>query len=112
MIFFKAQRLYEKGVLLSIDQFSPKQFDKVSIIISCDEVGVFKLEAHYLDGPVQNGTMELRMEDLLEAQFAGRQSVKLEVAKLNLNLLLYLIKLSSNTMLCLSNDFLCNADSC
>ncbi|KAG0144428.1 hypothetical protein CROQUDRAFT_47337 [Cronartium quercuum f. sp. fusiforme G11] len=91
---YSAQRLYEKGILLSIDQFSPKQFDKVSLIISCDQVGVFKLEAQYVDEPVRNGSVELRMEDLLEAQFAGRQSVRLEVAKLNLNLLLYLIKLS------------------
>lgn len=56
---------------------------------------MFKLEAQYLDEPVRNGSVELRMEDLLEDQFAGRQSVKLEVAKLNLNLLLYLIKLSN-----------------
>ncbi|KAH9824851.1 hypothetical protein DFH28DRAFT_1077365 [Melampsora americana] len=100
---YSAQRLYEKGILLSIDQFSPKQFDKVSLIISCDEVGVFKLEAQYLDEPVRNGSVELRMEDLLEDQFSGKQSVKLEVAKLNLNLLLYLIKLS------ISNHILYNA---
>ncbi|CAH7690974.1 hypothetical protein PPACK8108_LOCUS26492 [Phakopsora pachyrhizi] len=89
---YSAQRLYEKGILLSINQFSPKQFDKVSLIISCDEVGIFKIETRYLDSIVNNGTIELRMEDLLESQFAGKQSVNLEIAKLNLNLLLYLIK--------------------
>lgn len=36
--------------------------------------------------------MTVKMGDLLEAQFAGRQSISLEVAKLNLELLLYLIK--------------------
>ncbi|CAH7670659.1 hypothetical protein BY996DRAFT_4582906 [Phakopsora pachyrhizi] len=97
---YSAQRLYEKGILLSINQFSPKQFDKVSLIISCDEVGIFKIETRYLDSIVNNGTIELRMEDLLESQFAGKQSVNLEIAKLNLNLLLYLIK-SVHTSLCL-----------
>ncbi|CAH7690973.1 hypothetical protein PPACK8108_LOCUS26490 [Phakopsora pachyrhizi] len=65
-------QLYEKGILLSINQFSPKQFDKVSLIISCDEVGIFKIETRYLDSIVNNGTIELRMEDLLESQFAGK----------------------------------------
>lgn len=126
---YSAQRLYEKGILLSAKDFSPKQFDKLFIIISCDEVGVFKIEVRFLDklvishGPPANphhhhnkslsggggssssssafngnelyqparGIDQLRMEDLLEDQFSGKQSLNLEIIKLNLNLLLHLI---------------------
>ncbi|KNZ49288.1 hypothetical protein VP01_510g25 [Puccinia sorghi] len=103
---YSAQRLYEKGILLSAKDFSPKQFDKVFIIISCDEVGIFKVEVRFMDKLVmgsnsnntpsnsnhKDGIDELRMEDLLEDQFSGKQSLNLEIVKLNLNLLLHLIK--------------------
>ncbi|POW08043.1 hypothetical protein PSTT_07792 [Puccinia striiformis] len=116
---YSAQRLYEKGILLSAKEFSPKQFDKLFIIISCDEVGIFKVEVRFMDklvkgnttsnhqhqpstssinntsshaGNHKDGIDELRMEDLLEDQFSGKQSLNLEIVKLNLNLLLHLIK--------------------
>lgn len=102
---YSAQRLYEKGILLSAKDFSPKQFDKLFIIISCDEVGIFKVEVRFMDKLVmgsnsnntpsnsnhKDGIDELRMEDLLEDQFSGKQSLNLEIVKLNLNLLLHLI---------------------
>jgi Ras GTPase-activating-like protein IQGAP2/3 len=121
--FVQAQRLYEKGILLAAKEFSPKQFDKLFIIISCDEVGIFKVEVRFMDklvkgnsssstsshqnnqqqqlggssshaGVHKDGIDELRMEDLLEDQFSGKQSLNLEIVKLNLNLLLHLIKFS------------------
>ncbi|KAA1118549.1 hypothetical protein PGTUg99_005882 [Puccinia graminis f. sp. tritici] len=118
---YSAQRLYEKGILLAAKEFSPKQFDKLFIIISCDEVGIFKVEVRFMDklvkgnsssntsshqnnqqqqqlggssshaGVHKDGIDELRMEDLLEDQFSGKQSLNLEIVKLNLNLLLHLI---------------------
>ncbi|WAR63374.1 hypothetical protein PtB15_18B458 [Puccinia triticina] len=115
---YSAQRLYEKGILLAAKDFSPKQFDKLFVIISCDEVGIFKVEVRFMDklvkgtsngngssnnnnqlastsshaGNHKDGIDELRMEDLLEDQFSGKQSLNLEIVKLNLNLLLHLIK--------------------
>ncbi|PLW35535.1 hypothetical protein PCASD_14368 [Puccinia coronata f. sp. avenae] len=109
---YSAQRLYEKGILLAAKDFSPKQFDKLFVIISCDEVGIFKLELRFMDRLVmgsnsnsnapatttaasssnhKDGIDELRMEDLLEDQFSGKQSLNLDTLKLNLNLLLHLI---------------------
>lgn len=38
---------HEDGVLLSIDQMSPSQFDQVKIVISCDQVGEFEVEAKF-----------------------------------------------------------------
>jgi Ras GTPase-activating-like protein IQGAP2/3 len=35
---------YSRGSLLSIDQFSPTQFDKVDVILSSNEAGVFNIE--------------------------------------------------------------------
>ncbi|MBW0545430.1 hypothetical protein O181_085145, partial [Austropuccinia psidii MF-1] len=90
---YSAQRLYEKGILLSMNQFSPKQFEKVSIIISCDEVGIFKFEIKFNNEKLLNNDLiEFSMEDLLDQQFSGKQSLNLEILKLNLNLLLHLIK--------------------
>lgn len=67
---YTAQKLYDQGILLSIDQYSPKQFDKVSITISSDEVGVFEVKAQYMGVTVT--TVELKLEDLLEMQFVRR----------------------------------------
>lgn len=66
---YTAQDLYDRGILLSIDQFSPRQFDKVTLSISSDEVGVFEVTAAYMGANVT--TVELKLEDLLEAQFVS-----------------------------------------
>lgn len=66
---YTAQRLYDDGVLLSIDQFSQKQFDKIAITISSNVVGVFELSAKVGGISVPGGTVEVGLEELLEAQF-------------------------------------------
>ncbi|GAA5820379.1 hypothetical protein JCM10212_002727 [Sporobolomyces blumeae] len=87
---YSAQTLYDRGVLLSIDQFSPKQFDKISLTVSSDEVGVFEVQASHLGQTV--AAVELKLEDLLESQFEGKQTIAIgSVAKCNLNLLVHLI---------------------
>ncbi|KIJ56777.1 hypothetical protein M422DRAFT_72916 [Sphaerobolus stellatus SS14] len=92
---YSAQKLYEKGVLLSIDQYSPRQFDRIDIVISSDEVGIFTMELYNTatgnSHPV--ASTETRMEDLLQAQFENRVSLALfnGTAKFSLNLLLYQI---------------------
>ncbi|GAA6016992.1 hypothetical protein JCM11491_006122 [Sporobolomyces phaffii] len=87
---YSAQTLYDRGVLLSIDQFSPKQFDKISLTLSSNEVGTFELQVSHLDKTVAG--VELKLEDLLESQFEGKQTIAIgSVAKCNLNLLVHLI---------------------
>jgi len=98
---YSAQDLYTKGILLSIDQFSPRQFDRINIVISSDKVGVFTIEVYNSTGgggSASHGSIlvaatEVRMEDLLQAQFENRVSLALfdGMAKFNLNLLLYQI---------------------
>lgn len=66
---YTAQNLYDRGILLSIDQYSPKQFDKISLTISSDSVGVFEITAKFMGATVT--TVELSLEELLEMQFVG-----------------------------------------
>lgn len=92
---YSAHDLYEKGILLSIDQYSPRQFDKIDLVISSNKVGVFTIEAfnHALGITNRLFTEDVRMEDLLQAQFQDKASLSLfnGQAKFNLNLLLYQI---------------------
>lgn len=93
---YTAAELYEKGVLLSVNQCSPRQFDKIHIVISSDDVGVFTLEMTSTIGASASGTEELRMEDLLQAQFDN--NVRLDLfdasAAFNLNMLIHQINKS------------------
>ncbi|ETW84040.1 hypothetical protein HETIRDRAFT_381374 [Heterobasidion irregulare TC 32-1] len=92
---YSAQVLYDKGVLLSIDQFSPRQFDKIDLVLSSNQVGIFTIEVfnHTLGITNRVASADIRMEDLLQAQFQDRASLSLfnGLAKFNLNLLLYQI---------------------
>ncbi|UZJ52581.1 hypothetical protein CBS101457_001901 [Exobasidium rhododendri] len=93
---YTAQRLFEKGVLLSIDQFSERQYDQISLTISSDVPGLFTIDASVLG--VSGGSVDLRIEDLLEAQFSGQSSLSLmdRACTVNLNLLIHLINLSES----------------
>lgn len=90
---YGAQDLYDKGILLSIDQTSPRQFDKIDLILSSNKPGVFTIEVTDTNMGVTMGLTDLKMEDLLQAQFENRVSLSLfdGLAKFNLNLLLYQI---------------------
>lgn len=92
---YSAHSFYVKGILLSIDQFSPRQFDKMDIILSSYNVGIFTVEilnnALGITNRVAVG--DVRMEDLLQAQFENKASLSLfnGLAKFNLDLLLWQI---------------------
>jgi len=92
---YSAKDLYEKGILLSIDKFSPRQFDKIDVIISSEKAGVFTMEVLNNALGITNriGITDLRMEDLLQAQFENQASLSLfdGLVKVNINLLLYQI---------------------
>ncbi|KZT72473.1 ras GTPase-activating protein [Daedalea quercina L-15889] len=92
---YTAAHFYKKGILLSIDQYSPRQFDKMGIVISSNQVGVFTIEVfnHALGITNRLASADVKMEDLLQAQFENRASYSLfnGLAKFNLNLLLWQI---------------------
>jgi len=89
---YGADKLYEKGILLSIEGYSPKQFDKVSLTVSSDEAGIFEIQVLLL-GIKTPYTMELKLDDLLQAQFENVQTMELfgGIAKVNVNLLVFMI---------------------
>jgi RasGAP C-terminus len=92
---YSAQDLYERGILLSIDQYSPRQFDKIDLVISSNQLGVFSIEMFNNALGITNrmANADVRLEDLLQAQYQDRASLSLFTgqAKFNLNLFLYQI---------------------
>ena len=89
---YPADVLYKKGVLVSVDGYSPKQFDKITLTISSDETGVFNISVSIMGVPLPQ-SVELKLEDLLQSQFDNQQVMGLfgGAAKVNINLLIYLI---------------------
>jgi Ras GTPase-activating-like protein IQGAP2/3 len=89
---YSAHDLYEKGILLSIDQYSPRQFDKIDIVISSNQVGIFNMEVinNTFSAGSRMASADLRIEDLLQAQFENKASLTLfdGMAKVNLTGLL------------------------
>jgi Ras GTPase-activating-like protein IQGAP2/3 len=72
---YTAKSLAEKGILLSIEGFSPRQYDSISLTISSDEVGVFNVEASMLGVTVPDGQVELSMDELVSRGAANFRSV-------------------------------------
>lgn len=92
---YSAKSFYDKGILLSIDPFSPRQFDKLDLIISSNKAGIFTIEVYNNTLGITNriGSSDLRMEDLLQAQFENQASISIcnDLVKVNLQLFLYQI---------------------
>lgn len=66
---YTAKALYDKGVLLSIDQTSPTQFKDLYLTVSSNEIGVFEVSVESKDEAPT--TVQLKLEDLLESQFVS-----------------------------------------
>ncbi len=92
---YSALRFYEKGILLSIAQYSPRRFDKIDIVLSSNKVGIFTIEIFNNALGITNriASADIKMEDLLQAQFEDRASLSLfsGLAKFSLSHLLYQI---------------------
>jgi len=93
---YSAEKLYERGVLLSIDQYSPRQFDKFQITMSSDTAGVFNLVLESsLYGPTNRVASEdVRMGDLLQAKYEKRSSLSLFNGKVKVNFDLFLFQIN------------------
>ncbi|KAJ3801621.1 ras GTPase-activating protein [Lentinula aff. detonsa] len=92
---YTAKYLYDKGILLSIDQYSPRQFDKLNITMSSNTAGVFTitLESSAFGVSERIASEDVRMEDLLQAKYEQRSFISLfdGRAKFNFELFLYQI---------------------
>jgi Ras GTPase-activating-like protein IQGAP2/3 len=92
---YTAKYLYEKGILLSIDQYSPRQFDKLHLTMSSNTAGVFTLllESSLLGVSTRIASENIKMEDLLQAKYEQRPYLALfgGKAKVNFERFLYQI---------------------
>ncbi|KAG6899516.1 hypothetical protein C0993_009572 [Termitomyces sp. T159_Od127] len=89
---YSAKHLYEKGILLSIDQYSPRQFDKIQLTMSSKVVGMLtlRLESTLLGVTTRIASEDIKMEDLLQAKYEKRSSFVLFNGKVNVNFELFL----------------------
>lgn len=111
---YSARLWYDKGILLSIDQYSPLQYDKMDVVLSSNTVGVFNVEIrnHALGVSNRIAMADVKMEELLQAQYEDRASLSMfnGLAKFNLKLLLYQINKKSGAYF-LSNSSLANSQT-
>ncbi|ODO11581.1 hypothetical protein I350_00363 [Cryptococcus amylolentus CBS 6273] len=97
---YTASELYEKRILLSVNQISPRQFDKLFIVISSNEVGVFDCQLLYPSSPTAPGGLlgedQVRMEDLLGAQYENKERLDMfdGQAAFSLNMLIHQVNKS------------------
>ncbi|KAJ4478052.1 ras GTPase-activating protein [Lentinula aciculospora] len=92
---YTAKYLYDKGILLSIDQYSPRQFDRLNVTMSSKTAGIFTitLESSAFGVSSRVASEDVRMEELLQAKYEQRSFISLfdDRAKFNFELFLYQI---------------------
>jgi len=87
---YTAQKLFEKGVILEIEGLPNHQFRNVVFEITSTDVGVFEVSGRFLGRQIEK--VELVFQDLLQLQYEGLAIMKMfGRAKINVNLLIYLI---------------------
>lgn len=83
----------DKGVLVQWTGTADRDWDKINLTISCDQVGVFVIEGSRGHIQIPGASALLSIEDLLQAQFESQQFITLFEGnlRLNVNLLLHLL---------------------
>ncbi|XP_068778364.1 ras GTPase-activating-like protein IQGAP3 isoform X1 [Struthio camelus] len=90
-LHYTAARLFEKGVLLEIEDLPVSQFRNVIFdIIPCEESGKFQVKAKFMGIDMEK--FQLHYQDLLQLQYEGVAVMKMfDKAKVNVNLLIFLL---------------------
>ncbi|KAI8581736.1 hypothetical protein K450DRAFT_230913 [Umbelopsis ramanniana AG] len=90
---YTAKQLYDRRILLELTDISPKQYDRIPLVISMNEVGIIEIKGSYAGWGIASMAVELRFEELLQTQFNGIQTMTVldGMAKINVNLLIWLI---------------------
>ncbi|NXL40305.1 IQGA3 protein, partial [Glaucidium brasilianum] len=88
---YTAARLFEKGVLLEIEDLPLSQFRNVIFdIIPCEESGRFQVKAKFMGIDMER--FQLHYQDLLQLQYEGVAVMRMfNKAKVNVNLLIFLL---------------------
>ncbi|KAJ2160186.1 iqgap- protein [Coemansia sp. RSA 552] len=90
---YSAEKLYYKGVIISVEGYPPRQLDKISLTLSSDQPGVFDVQVSLMGVKMPGGGSELRMQDLLQLQYDNVRTMTLYEGSVvvNTNLLVFLI---------------------
>ncbi|XP_009890370.1 PREDICTED: ras GTPase-activating-like protein IQGAP3 [Charadrius vociferus] len=90
-LHYTAARLFEKGVLLEIEDLPLSQFRNVIFdIVPCEEAGRFQVKAKFMGIDMER--FQLHYQDLLQLQYEGVAVMKMfDKAKVNVNLLIFLL---------------------
>ncbi|GAB5593632.1 iqgap-related protein [Umbelopsis nana] len=90
---YTAKQLYDRRILLELTNISPKQYDRIPLVLSMDQVGIITIEGSYAGWGIASMSVDLRFEELLQTQFNGIQTMTVldGMAKINVNLLIWLI---------------------
>ncbi|XP_077181510.1 ras GTPase-activating-like protein IQGAP3 [Paroedura picta] len=90
-LHYTAARLFEKGVLLEIEDLPVSQLRNVIFdIIPCGEAGQFQVKAKFMGIDMEK--FHLQYQDLLQLQYEGVAVMKMfDKAKINVNLLIFLL---------------------
>jgi len=93
---YSGKELYDRGILLSVENYSPRQFNKFQLTISSDRAGIFSLllESSILGITAKVATEDVRMEDLLQAKYEKRSSYSLFGGKVKVNFELFLFQIN------------------
>ncbi|OOF96051.1 hypothetical protein ASPCADRAFT_207399 [Aspergillus carbonarius ITEM 5010] len=90
---YSARNLADKGVLVHWKGYTERQWDRVDLTISSNEVGVFTLDGSSGPMMVPGANAQVPLDDLLQAQFNNMQFLDFFDGHLrvNVNLFLHLI---------------------
>ncbi len=90
---YSVRALAEKGVVVGWTGVADRDWDKINLTISCDQVGVFSIEGSRGHIQIPGASALVPIEDLLQAQFEAHQFMNLFEGnlRLNVNLLLHLL---------------------
>ncbi|KAL8184319.1 UNVERIFIED_CONTAM: Ras GTPase-activating-like protein iqgap3 [Gekko kuhli] len=90
-LHYTAARLFEKGVLLEIEDLPVSQLRNVIFdIVPCGEAGQFQVKAKFMGVDMEK--FQLHYQDLLQLQYEGVAVMKMfDKARINVNLLIFLL---------------------
>lgn len=90
---YSAQDLSNRSILVSWQGYNERQWDKIDLTISSNEVGVFNIEGSSGSIAMPGASAQVPLDDLLQAQYNGTQFLDFfgGVLRVNVNLFLHLI---------------------
>ncbi|KAI9032900.1 Rho GTPase activation protein [Phycomyces nitens] len=90
---YTARQLHDRGIIVELSGIDKKHYDRIPIILSMDQAGIITIGGSYSGWGISSVQVDMRYESLLQTQFEGVQTMKVldGFAKVNVNLLIYLI---------------------